>query len=192
LTSGLSLPCNSVGQHSKSALLPAFVRDPVPFPPLFRIELRGHPEEDSMIKTALVAMTVMGCDCDAKLCEFIGETPPQWATVGECEAAMKAQILRHKNFEYPLISGLCRTVPDQSSKLASAEAGAGKFSEAAVFDTTASVKAMPGLYSGIVAESQLVFRRTAGGYSLLKSGVSRAADRAIELARRSVALLPGF
>ncbi|WP_313956128.1 hypothetical protein [Mesorhizobium amorphae] len=34
-----------------------------------------------MIKTALVAMTIVGWDCDAKLCEYIGETPAKWSTV---------------------------------------------------------------------------------------------------------------
>ncbi len=61
-----------------------------------------------MIKTALVAMTIVGCDCDAKLCEYIGETPAKWSTIAECEAAMKSQILHERNFDYPLVSGICR------------------------------------------------------------------------------------
>ena len=36
-----------------------------------------------MIKTALVTMTIVGCDCDAKLCEYIGETPAKWATIAK-------------------------------------------------------------------------------------------------------------
>jgi hypothetical protein len=62
-----------------------------------------------VIKTALVAMTIVGCDCDAKLCEYIGETPAKWATIADCEAAMKSQMLHQRNFNYPLVSGICRT-----------------------------------------------------------------------------------
>ncbi|MGX5805268.1 hypothetical protein ACWGS9_29125 [Bradyrhizobium sp. Arg314] len=62
-----------------------------------------------MIKTAVIAMTILGCDCDAKLCEYIGETAAKWSTIGECEAAMKRQILHERNSKYPLISGICRT-----------------------------------------------------------------------------------
>ena len=68
-----------------------------------------------MIKTALVAMTIVGCDCDAKLCEYIGETPAKWSTIAECEAAMKSQILHQRNFNYPLVSGICRAKGSASS-----------------------------------------------------------------------------
>ena len=71
-----------------------------------------------MIKSALVAMTVMGCDCDAKLCEYVGETPAQWATVAECQAAMKTQIEKRRDLDYPLISGVCRAAETPSQELA--------------------------------------------------------------------------
>ncbi|RUT86467.1 hypothetical protein EOD15_25035, partial [Mesorhizobium sp. M7A.T.Ca.US.000.02.2.1] len=75
-----------------------------------------------MIKTALVAMTIVGCDCDAKLCEYIGETPAKWSTVAECEAAMKSQMLHERNFNYPLVSGICRTKGSSSSSQLAATA----------------------------------------------------------------------
>lgn len=69
-----------------------------------------------MIKTALVAMTIVGCDCDARLCEYIGETPAKWSTLADCEAAMKNQMLHHgKGFSYPVVSGICRTVEPQTA-----------------------------------------------------------------------------
>ncbi|TIS35116.1 MAG: hypothetical protein E5X11_22380, partial [Mesorhizobium sp.] len=73
-----------------------------------------------MIKTALVAMTIVGCDCDAKLCEYIGETPAKWATIADCEAAMKSQMLHQRNFNYPLVSGICRTKASTSELAAKA------------------------------------------------------------------------
>ena len=78
-----------------------------------------------MLKTALVAMTVIGCDCDAKLCEFIRETPAQWSTVAECEADLKAQVIRDSELDYPLVSGICRPAtieePQVRTLMASAE-----------------------------------------------------------------------
>ncbi|MFE0014815.1 hypothetical protein ACFWXH_08220 [Mesorhizobium sp. NPDC059054] len=69
-----------------------------------------------MIKTTLVAMTIVGCDCDAKLCEYIGETPAKWSTIADCEAAMKNQMLHHrKGFSYPVVSGICRTIQPQTA-----------------------------------------------------------------------------
>lgn len=139
-----------------------------------------------MIKAALVAMTVIGCDCDAKLCEFIAETPAQWATVAECEAAMQSQIVGRNNFNYPLISGICRTVPDPVSNAiavsASREAG-----WSAAFDTTAP--RAEGLYGNVVAGSQIVFRKSADGYALARAGVGQAADGTLGLFRRSASYL---
>lgn len=69
-----------------------------------------------MIKTTLVAMTIVGCDCDAKLCEYIGETPAKWSSIADCEAAMKTQMLRNrKGLSYPVVSGICRTVQPQTA-----------------------------------------------------------------------------
>ena len=60
---------------------------------------RGASRRDkTVIKTALVAMTIVGCDCDANLCEFIAETPAQWTSVADCEAAMRSQIVGRDNF----------------------------------------------------------------------------------------------
>lgn len=74
-----------------------------------------------MIKTAVVAMTIVGCDCDAKLCEYIGETPAKWSTIADCEAAMKTQMLhQRKGFNYPVVSGICRTIQPQTAMTVSA------------------------------------------------------------------------
>src|ERR1700745_1865023 len=79
---------------------------------------RAIRRDKTVIKTALVAMTIVGCDCDAKLCEYIGETPAKWATIADCEAAMKNQMLHERYCAYPLVAGLCRASPASSSQLA--------------------------------------------------------------------------
>ena len=139
-----------------------------------------------MIKTALVAMTVIGCDCDAKLCEYIAETPAQWATVAECEAAMQSQIVGRDNFNYPLISGICRTVPDPVGN-AIAVSATREADWSTAFDTTAPEA--EGLYGNVVAGSRMVFRKGADGYKLARAGVGQAADGTIGLFRRSAAYL---
>lgn len=139
-----------------------------------------------MIKTALVAMTVIGCDCDAKLCEYIAETPAQWATVAECEAAMQSQIVGRNNFNYPLISGICRTVPDPVGNAIAASATR-EADWATAFDTTAPQP--QGVYGNVVAGSRMVFRRSADGYALARAGVGQAADSTLGLFRRSASYL---
>ncbi len=161
-----------------------------------------------MIKTALVAMTIVGCDCDAKLCEYIGETPAKWATIADCEAAMKSQVLHHKNFDYPLVSGVCRTVQKPTSKLAAAPAtpdngpppvitdeiaalglrrpempvGLGK---AAVAD--AGVK--PSFYDEMVDGGRAVLYRTENGYALVKTGLSQTVSSTASAMGRSAGWL---
>lgn len=142
-----------------------------------------------MIKTALVAMTVMGCDCDARLCEFISETPPQFATVSECEAA-KAQVLRHQSFDYPLISGMCRSAPGEPPQLADTSDLHFDTSPPATAASDTGLAAV--LYGEVVGGSQLMFRRSADGYALLTGGLGRAKAEAVGLLQSAAALLPGY
>lgn len=127
-----------------------------------------------MIKSALVAMTIVGCDCDAKLCEYIGETPAQWNSVADCEAAMKSRILREGNHDYPLVTGICRTTVIAEPQLASAPA-----------TPPAQPEIRPTAYSGIVEGGQSVLYRTANGYALVRSGLGHAADGTLAAAKRS-------
>ncbi|WP_133170043.1 hypothetical protein [Kumtagia ephedrae] len=143
-----------------------------------------------MIKTALVAMTVVGCDCDANLCEFISETPAQWATVAECEAEMTSQILRQDNFSYPLISGICRTIPNPPAQTVTASAPAPAIPQAAALQSAAeATDGKAGFYAGVLDGGSLVFRRTADGYEMLTAGVDRTAGAAMDFLLQSAALV---
>ncbi len=133
-----------------------------------------------MLKTALVAMTIVGCDCDAKLCEFVSETPAQWATVAECEAEVKAQVVRAPGLEYPLVTGICRAVP-----------GAGEPVDAPKATALASLEQEDGrsLYEAVLAGGGDVLQKTSQGYGLVKAGIAWTADRVAPSAL--VAWLPG-
>jgi hypothetical protein len=71
-----------------------------------------------MLKTALIAMTVVGCDCDAKMCEYIRATPPEWSTVAECEEALKSRAVRDADSGYPTIIAICRSTEESPARLA--------------------------------------------------------------------------
>ncbi|PWK72599.1 hypothetical protein [Aminobacter sp. AP02] len=124
-----------------------------------------------MIKSALVAMTIVGCDCDAKLCEYIGETPAQWTTVADCEASMRSRILREGNHDYPLVTGICRTTTFADPQLASA--------------TATQPEVQPAAYAGMPQDNGSVLYRTAHGYALVRSGLDRFADGTLAAAKRS-------
>jgi hypothetical protein len=113
-----------------------------------------------MLKTTIVAMTLLGCDCDAKQCEYVSDAPGQWATGGECEAAMKRAVLSNSRLDYPLVTGMCRTIELDVVAAVSAPV------EAKIETIeTASVEA---------GSSNLVFRRTADGYAAVMSGMAGA------------------
>ncbi len=143
-----------------------------------------------MVKTALVAMTLLGCDCDAKVCQFVSETPQQFASVAECEAAMQTHVLRNSTLDYPLITGQCRVTGEPGVELAEQATPAGDLP--AANPSAAHVGESP----------SHVFQRTAHSYRIVTSGVGRAADFVFDTASaaanrvtpalaRVASLLPG-
>jgi len=59
------------------------------------------------MKTALIVMTLMGCDCDAKVCEYIKTADAGWTTVENCRADLESQIRQNTKVDYPLITATC-------------------------------------------------------------------------------------
>ncbi|MBA8877930.1 hypothetical protein [Phyllobacterium myrsinacearum] len=59
------------------------------------------------MKTALIVMTLMGCDCDAKICEYIKTTDAGWTSVENCRADLENQIRKTAGVDYPLITATC-------------------------------------------------------------------------------------
>ncbi|MBZ9678477.1 hypothetical protein [Mesorhizobium sp. ES1-1] len=168
-----------------------------------------------MIKTALVAMTIVGCDCDARLCEYIGETPARWSSVAECEAAMKSQMLHQRNFDYPLVSGICRAKGSASTTRLAATASGPELKPASrvvevesplppelshrpsvsVGSPTTSMEAeaaRPLAYDQVVDGGTGVLYRTRNGYALVKTDLGRAASATADAAKRSVNWLAGL
>lgn len=83
-----------------------------------------------MLKPVLVAMTLMGCDCDARVCVPLGPAGPGWASIEECEAAVAATIRQGADATYPLVTARCEAVADAEPEILRvhvlAEASAGR------------------------------------------------------------------
>jgi hypothetical protein len=74
--------------------------------------IEGHPSTAekgarAMIKESLVAMALIGCDCDARMCEYIRTTDQQWTNVAECEADIQKRVVTQQD-NYPLVIAVCR------------------------------------------------------------------------------------
>ena len=68
-----------------------------------------------MLKTAIVAMTIVGCDCDAKQCEYIRGSQPEWTTMSECETALKSRIVYERHEDYPTVIAVCSVADHRSA-----------------------------------------------------------------------------
>jgi hypothetical protein len=59
------------------------------------------------MKTVLIVMTLMGCDCDAKICEYIKTADAGWTSIERCRADEENQIRQNTKVDYPLITATC-------------------------------------------------------------------------------------
>lgn len=139
-------------------------------------------------------MTVLGCDCDARVCTFVSETPPQWSSIDDCKSAGRAAILRHSELNYPLVTVECRVsigatasspaIPSTAEPTPVAPTTA--LAEVAVSTNPESSDRTNAIYSGLVSSSRFVLRKTSDGYAYVGAGVGVVADGAIKLMRQSV------
>jgi hypothetical protein len=74
-----------------------------------------------MIKSALVAMTILGCNCEQNTCEYVRTAGIPSSSIAECQSRMKAEIKR-TNAEYPLLVAVCEDIPDQPAAAMTAAA----------------------------------------------------------------------
>ena len=132
-----------------------------------------------MIKTSLVAMTLLGCDCDANVCQFVFEMPAQWASIADCEAAMKTQILRNSDLNFPMITGQCRVVGQSDVELALHKGP----------DAPSAGTGLPEARPA-AGSRRLVFQRTADSYRLVSSSVGWAADFVYQTAANAANQVP--
>ena len=78
-----------------------------------------------MLKSALVAMTILGCNCEQNTCEYIRTADVATIDMSDCQARMKTEIQR-TNAEYPLIVAVCEPMPGPQAVAASNDTSAPK------------------------------------------------------------------
>lgn len=136
-----------------------------------------------MIKSALVAMVVIGCDCDAKMCEFISQTPPQWSSVGECETALKQQTLSRSLENYPVVTGICKEQNPDGSAVVTASAKSVDPVQTSAIPAPAEPQVQRAAYTGVVEGGRTILYRTANGYTVVRDTLGRAASGTAAIAR---------
>lgn len=65
------------------------------------------------MKTALVVMTIMGCDDSVTHCNYIRTVDSTWRTVALCDAQADAQMSRIQDEDYPVIVAVCESAHDR-------------------------------------------------------------------------------
>lgn len=149
-----------------------------------------------MLKTAIVALTIVGCDCDAKMCEFIRDEQPRWSTMGECEAELRSRIVRDHHELYPTVIAVC-SVPDENQRALAMAA----YHEAAEADAASlpAAEPEPTRIERIVSGGRAIVSRTSNGYDAardvvriavrgaVKESFALVADSAVWIADRTVA-----
>jgi hypothetical protein len=125
-----------------------------------------------MLKTALIAMTVVGCDCDAKMCEYVRATPPEWSTIAECEEALKSRAVRDTDAGYPLIIAICRSTEESPVRMAALPA-------VDATQTAATPKAVSA-QEFTTGETRSIVMRTSDRYVIARNAVAGFAGGAAE------------
>lgn len=75
------------------------------------------------MKTAIIIMTILGCDDTATQCHYVQTVDQQWATIQTCDAASEARLKGFSNLEYPVVVAVCQTPEDTGIADAKVEDG---------------------------------------------------------------------
>lgn len=84
------------------------------------------------MKTALIVMTILGCDDTVTQCHYIDTVESTWQSVALCDAESEAKMTRYQNANYPVVVAVCEDrkdpqnagAPQAVAPPAGAEAGA--------------------------------------------------------------------
>ncbi|MBB2972521.1 hypothetical protein [Mesorhizobium sp. RMAD-H1] len=132
------------------------------------------------MKTALIVMTLMGCDCDAKQCEYIRTADAGWTSMQECEKDLAREIRGGRDMAYPLITATCRPAgPAGRHLLASVSP---KVTLPAHIGDRPTMDAAAGIP---VEPKVVVAKRTRFGYQTVTDTVDRAISGTVSVANRA-------
>lgn len=60
------------------------------------------------MQTALILMTILGCDDAVTQCNYIATATPRYTSVALCDAASAAQLTRFTDAGYPSVVAVCQ------------------------------------------------------------------------------------
>ncbi|QND51153.1 hypothetical protein HB779_04020 [Phyllobacterium sp. 628] len=130
------------------------------------------------MKTAFIVMTLMGCDCDAKICEYIKTADAGWANVQDCRADLANQIRKTAGVDYPLITATCTIKAKHPSALVA--------SRAIVVPSPAQDRPIDTIALGIPVDAPVtVAQKTSFGYRMIGVPLEHAYDSTAEAATRA-------
>ena len=75
------------------------------------------------MQTALIIMTILGCDDSATQCHYVEMIDQRWATIQECDASSEDRLKQYSNLEYPVVVAVCQTPEDSGIADAAGELG---------------------------------------------------------------------
>lgn len=129
------------------------------------------------MKTALIVMTLMGCDCDAKVCEYIKTADTGWSSVETCRADLESQIRKTGNVDYPLITATCTVKSAPVTAIAA---------RSLTVPSPASDRPLETIALGTPIEAPVtVARRTSFGYRMIAVPLTHAYDSTATAATRA-------
>ena len=129
----------------------------------------------------MITATILGCDCDARQCEYIRDEPAQWTTIEDCEADVRARTFAGAGPAYPTVIAVCYA-PAQA---------AGIVAEPLEVDASAAEEITETPAAG------RFFASTVKGYVVLRQSLGSAVDATFDAARWTrdrfgMISLPGF
>ncbi len=123
-----------------------------------------------MLKTAMITATILGCDCDARQCEYIRDEPAQWTTIDDCESAIGKRTFDGAGPAYPTVIAVCYA-PAASTETVEAQEPETSGTEQAAEETPTAGR---------------FFAGTVKGYVVLRQSLGSAVDATFDAARWTI------
>ncbi len=67
------------------------------------------------MRTALVLMTILGCDDSATDCQHVATLQQRWTSIELCDAESEKQLGNFANASYPVVVAVCQTPETQAA-----------------------------------------------------------------------------
>lgn len=75
------------------------------------------------MQTALIIMTILGCDDSVTQCHFVEMLDQRWATIQACDAETEQRLSDYDTINYPVVVAVCQTPGDSGIAEAASETG---------------------------------------------------------------------